>query len=83
MGYTDKWLQGLSFWKTKKGARLDLRFYIYPDGHGNIHYKVEQTGADENLPVNGIDHAMDVLRSMWERAQELRTLELPQATDEQ
>lgn len=82
MSYTDGWLKSLAFWKTKKGARLDLRFYIYPDGHGNIHYRVDQTGVDANLPVNGIDEAMTVLHSVWERAQELKTQELPEATDE-
>jgi hypothetical protein len=82
MGYTETWLKGLAFRKTKKGARLDLRFYIYPDGHGNIHYKMDDTGEDANLPVNGIGEAIDVFRAMWERAQQLKMPEMPQAPDE-
>jgi hypothetical protein len=83
MSYSDDWLKGLPFWKTKSGARLDLRFYISPDGHGNIHYKVEHTGEDANLPVNNPDYAIDILRSIWEHAQKHGVQDAPQAPDEQ
>jgi hypothetical protein len=82
MRYRADWLDGLAFWKTERGARLDLRIYIYPDGHGNIHYVSPDTNQDSNLPVPNAGEAMAVLRQVWERAQELSEHAPLRAADE-
>ena len=50
--------------------RLDLTLYVYPDGHGNLYFQKPETGKldDANQPVNNIDEAVDVFRSVWESA---------------
>ncbi len=32
----DDWLTTIPIQQTPNGARLDLRLYVYPDGHGNF-----------------------------------------------
>ena len=32
----DEWLTTVPIQQTPKGARLELRLYVYPDGHGNF-----------------------------------------------
>ena len=44
--------------------RIDLRFYVYPDGHGNV------VAKDKNQPVNDTDEAVALLLEVWRRAQE-------------
>jgi hypothetical protein len=46
--------------KTLKGVRLDVRAYIYPDGHGQI-------GAA--YMVANAQGAAEVFRRLWEEAQ--------------
>jgi hypothetical protein len=67
MSYRDDWLKNLAFHETKKGVRVDLFFYVYPDGHGNLHYTTG-AGEDANLPVPNPEHALDVFRAIWEGA---------------
>jgi hypothetical protein len=67
--YYEKWLRDVAFFKTRKGARLDLRLYIYPDGHGNIHYKTLDTGEDRNQPVSTPREAADILQALWTHGQ--------------
>jgi hypothetical protein len=33
---SDEWLKTIPIQQTPKGARLDLRLYVYPDGHGIV-----------------------------------------------
>lgn len=35
MMQSDAWLHDLPLKKTRSGVRIDLRFYVYPDGHGS------------------------------------------------
>ena len=82
MSYYANWLRDMAFFKTKSGARLDLRLYIYPDGHGNIHYKTLDNGEDRNQPVPNLDQAMEAFRAIWEHAQQYKVDTAPQAPDE-
>ena len=65
----EEWLEAADFHKTPKGIRFDLRFYVYPDGHGNIQHR-DSRGVvqQENQPVKDIEEATKVLRDLWERA---------------
>jgi hypothetical protein len=81
--YYEQWLKNVAFFKTRKGARLDLRLYIYPDGHGNIHYKTLDTGEDKNQPVATIKDAIDALQAVWAHAQAYELDQAPQAPDEE
>lgn len=69
-----EWLTTIPIKQTDKGARLDLRVYVYPDGHGNF------LVADENgvvvaggQPVNNPAEARDLLEKLWNRAMNLKS----------
>jgi hypothetical protein len=65
----DKWLATIPIQQTEKGARLDLRLYIYPDGHGN--FLVADEGgrvAPNSQPVNTPAEAREVLEKIWNLA---------------
>jgi len=65
----DEWLAKIPIHLTPKGARLDLRLYVYPDGHGNF------CAEDSSLvgqPVGGPAEARDVLEKLWNRAMSMR-----------
>lgn len=64
MTYTE-WLEHIQPQTTKKGARLDLRLYVYPDGHGNI--TIQQKGG-LNQPVNSFDEARRIFEDLWRKA---------------
>ena len=70
MPASSKWFENLPITSTPKGVRFDLRFYVYPDGHGNIVYH-----GDGNQGANGVDEAMEILRAVWEKAQDTATYE--------
>ena len=53
---------------TERGARIDLRLYVYPDGHGNIQLVRESGHGGAQQPVDRPDEALDALRRLWERA---------------
>lgn len=65
--------------RTPKGVRLDLRCYIYPDGHGNLLYRDANSSATDALgqPVNDLAELLAVVEQLWERA-----MALPSAGDE-
>lgn len=60
-----QWLDALPFTVNPAGVRLDLRLYIYPDGHGNLVF----AGPDGNQPVNDLAEAITVLSDLWQRGQ--------------
>lgn len=60
-----EWLNEVEPKPTPKGARLDLRIYVYPDGHGNILLKSDGNGGQ---PVGNVDEAASVLKDLWEKA---------------
>jgi hypothetical protein len=65
----DDWLSKLPIQKTPKGARLDLRLYVYPDGHGDFCAQDESGRIYENpQPVNNPAEARDVLEKIWDHA---------------
>jgi hypothetical protein len=65
----DEWLTAIPIQETPKGARLDLRLYIYPDGHGNFCVEDEQGRLFGNpQPVNNPVEACEVLENLWNRA---------------
>ncbi len=66
----DKNLEELEYLDTKKGVRLDLRLYVYPDGHGNI-YIEKQGKLYQNYPARSKEVANDVFAGIWNRACEL------------
>jgi hypothetical protein len=55
--------------KTKKGARLDLAVYVYPDGHGNI---TGGKGSSVNVVCNDAAEAMIAFAAMWREARKAR-----------
>lgn len=62
MSRYEEWLEGLTPQETRTGVRLDVRMYVYPDGHGNIIID----GA--NQPANSWAEAQDILRDVWAKA---------------
>jgi len=67
------WLKSLRIKRTPKGARMDLRIYIYVDGHGHIqHIRPNRTVDEANCPVNNVEGAAVVLKELWKRAEKFR-----------
>jgi hypothetical protein len=65
----DEWLTKLPIRQTPKGARLDLRLYVYPDGHGDFCAQDETGRLCENpQPVNNPAEASKVIEKIWDRA---------------
>ena len=83
MTYYEKWLREVAFCKTRKGARLDLRLYIYPDGHGNIRYKTLDTSEEEDQPVATMREAVDILQALWTHAQAYGLIQAPPGWEEE
>jgi hypothetical protein len=76
----DEWLTTIPIQKTQKGARLDLRLYVYPDGHGDFCVEDEHGGLSTNpQPVGNPAEARDVLEKLWARAMSVK-LEAVEAT---
>jgi hypothetical protein len=72
----DEWLTKLPIQQTAKGARVDLRLYVYPDGHGNFCVQdKDQTGRSfaDQQPVNNPTEAREVLEKIWNSAMALKT----------
>lgn len=68
----DEWMAALPIQGTPKGARLNLRLYVYPDGHGNFCVEDEQRHSIGNpQPVNNPVEACEVLEKLWNRAMSL------------
>ena len=71
----DEWLTSIPIKKTPRGARLDLRVYVYPDGHGNFLVE-DENGAvvpeGQGQPVNNPAEAHEVLEKIWNRAMKLK-----------
>ena len=59
----EDWERELPFKQNPKGLRLDVRLYIYPDGHGNFMAMDEQGREHGNQPVNDLTEAENALRS--------------------
>lgn len=76
----DEWLTTIPIRQTPKGARLDLRLYVYPDGHGNFCIEDEH-GQLRNgpQPVNNSAEARNVLEQIWTRAMSLKSKPDPAA----
>jgi hypothetical protein len=69
----DEWLTTIPIHQTPEGARLDLRLYVYPDGHGNLCVEDQQGRSVTNpQPVNNPAEAREVLEKLWERAMNLK-----------
>jgi len=65
----EEWLTTIPIQQTPKGARLDLRLYIYPDGHGNFCVEDDKgQSVGDSQPVNNPAEARDVLEKIWNRA---------------
>ncbi len=73
----------MAFFKTRNGARLDLSLYIYPDGHGNIHYKALDSGEDRHQPVATLREAADILQALWAHGQAYGLTQAPPGWDEE
>lgn len=74
----DEWLTTIAIQPTKKGARLDLRLYVYPDGHGNLCVQDETGRACGNpQPVSGAAEAREVLEKIWNHAMVVTTEAVP------
>jgi len=70
----DEWLTQIPIKQTPKGARLDLRLYVYPDGHGNFCVEDDTGRSSTNpQPVNNPNEARDVLEQLWNRAMSLKS----------
>jgi hypothetical protein len=68
----EEWLTTIPIQQTPKGARLDLRLYVYPDGHGNFLVEDEKGRSPGNpQPVNSPAEASEVLEKIWNRAMSL------------
>ncbi len=59
--------------RTPKGVRVDLRCYIYPDGHGNLLYRDANSSATDTIgqPVNDVAELLAVVEQLWARAMAL------------
>lgn len=69
----DEWLNTIPMRQTPKGARLDLRLCVYPDGHGNFCMEDEEARMVGNpQPVNDPSEARDVLERIWKRAMSVK-----------
>jgi hypothetical protein len=69
----EEWLTTIPIQQTPKGARLDLRLYVYPDGHGDFCVEDEQGRSVGNpQPVNNPAEAREVLEKIWNRAMTLK-----------
>lgn len=69
----DEWLATVPLRTTPKGTRLDLRLYVYPDGHGNFCVDDAAGRSFGNAqPVNNAAEAREVLESLWTRAMATR-----------
>jgi hypothetical protein len=69
----DEWLTNIPIQQTPQGARLDLRIYVYPDGHGNFLVEDQEGRAStQPQPVNNPDEARDVLEKIWNRAMSVK-----------
>lgn len=74
----DEWLTNIPIQTTPSGARLDLRLYVYPDGHGN--FLVEDESGKARMPgqpVNDPTEARDVLEKIWNRAMGVKVTAAP------
>ncbi|HEV8002732.1 MAG TPA: hypothetical protein VGP63_22795 [Planctomycetaceae bacterium] len=70
----DEWIIQLPIQSTPKGARLDLRLYVYPDGHGNFCVQDKTGNSVTNpQPVNNPVEAREVLENIWNRAMSVKT----------
>jgi hypothetical protein len=47
--------------KTNNGRVVDIRVYVYPDGHGNF------VVGDANLPVANPEQAIGLFAAAWEQ----------------
>ncbi len=57
---------------NSQGCGLDLRLYIYPDGHGNFCVEDDKgQSAGASQPVNNPAEGRDVLEKIWNRAMNL------------
>ena len=71
----DEWLTAIPIKQTPEGARLDLRVYVYPDGHGNFLVEDENgVAVAGGQPVNNPAEARDVLEKIWNRAMNLKSV---------
>jgi len=69
----EEWLTTIPFQQTPKGARIDFRIYVYPDGHGNFVVGDEQGRlVGDSQPVNNPAEAREVLEKIWARAMSLQ-----------
>jgi hypothetical protein len=65
----DEWLTTVPIQQTPKGARLDLRLYVYSDGHGDFCVEDEKgQSCGKPQPVNNPAEAREVLEKIWNRA---------------
>jgi len=62
MSTYDQQLSAITPKKGKAGVRLDVRLYVYPDGHGNV--VVEGI----NLPARNREVAADIFQDLWRKA---------------
>lgn len=72
MNYAD-WIEGIEPRCTGKGAALDLRLYVYPDGHGNI--VLLHADDNSNQPVNDLGEAMQIFEDLWKKASSARDVD--------
>ena len=65
----EEWLEQFEFHDTEKGTRFDLRFYVYPDGHGNIQCRTKaERMQEDNQPVNNVEEALEKITDLWKIA---------------
>jgi hypothetical protein len=81
--YYEKWLREVAFGKTRKGARLDLRLYIYPDGHGNIRFKTLHGSEETDQPVATMMEAVEILQALWTHGQAYGLTQAPPGWEEE
>lgn len=74
----DEWLTTIPIQQTPQGARLDLRLYICPDGHGNLCVDNENSRSRGELqPIKNPAEAREVLEKLWARAMRLNSESRP------
>jgi hypothetical protein len=79
----DEWLAAVPIQKTPEGATLDLRLYVYPDGHGNFCVQDQMGRSCANpQPVSSPTEARAVLERIWNRAMTL-TIQSDKAQSQQ